>query len=279
MKWLRMILSVRLFLIVTVVFLSWQVWMFTRPRPRPLTAAEAGANEKAVAEAVALIQKAAPPPARIGVATLINDETGQITASLKLRLSTVSGYDVLTESPIRRFLSDVSSAVGNASNPQEVMRAGQTVGMDVVVAGRVLAIEQTNDTGRISLQAFAYDTRPGKLAVNETLTVQWTPSWTDKTAASIAGTPALLRWIVWFTVVGMLPWLTSFGVVWAMEKKSNAASLALVLAYTVIAMGLLIVLFRPALAGAGPVIKLLLALAFCTAYNYWACEKIAARSK
>ena len=144
MRWLRLILSVRTFLIVIALFLTWQIWMFSRPRPRPLTPAEAAAVEKACLETVALIQKAAPPPARIGVATFIGDDTGQVTASLKLRLGAASGYDVLAESPIRRFLGDVSEAVANASTPEEVMRAGQSVSMDVVVAGRVLAVGPTN---------------------------------------------------------------------------------------------------------------------------------------
>lgn len=279
MKWLRMLLSFRMFLIVAVVFLTWQVWMFARPRPQPLTPAEAAAVEKTCDDVAARIRQAAPPPARIGVATLIGDDTGQVTASLKLRLASVSGYTVLTESPIRRFLGDVSEAVANASNPEEVMRAGQSVSMDVVVAGRVLAIGQTNEAGQVSLQVFAYDTRPGRLAVSETLNVQWTPTWADKAAASIAESSPLLRWSIWLAVVGLLPWLTSFGVVWAMEKKTNAASLALVLTYTVVGMGLLVALFRPALDGAGDVFKLVLALALCAGYTLWACETIAARQK
>lgn len=250
-----------------------------RPRPRPLTLAEANAVEQACADVVARIRQAAPPPARVGVATFIGDDTGQVTATLKRQLAETSGYTVLTESPIRRFLADVSEAVANASQPEEVMRAGQSVSMDVVVAGRVLAIEQTNDAGRVSLQAVAYDTRPGKLAVNETMSAQWTPKWADKASASIAESSPLLRWTIWLAAVGLLPWITSFGAIWAMEKKSNAASLALILAYVVAGMALLVVLFRPALDGAGDVFKLLLALALCAAYNLWACETIAGRQK
>jgi len=279
MRLLRMILSVRMFLIVIVSFLTWQIWVFSRPRPAPLTPAEAAAVEKACTDAASRIQQAAPPPARIGIATLVGDDTGQVTASLKLRLATVAGYEVLAESPIRRFLADVSEAVANATNPEEIMRAGQSAQMDVVVAGHVLAIDQTNESGRISMHVLAYDTRPGKLAVNETLNAQWTPTWTDKAATSIAGISPLVRWILWLIAVGLLPWLSSFAVVWAVEKKSNAASLALISIHVVVGMALWFILFRPTFAGAGEIVKLLFALILCAGYDFWACESIAAKQK
>ena len=279
MKWLRLLLSFRLFLLIALVFLTWQIWSFSRPRPRPLTLAETSAVEKACAQTVAQIGQASPPPARIGVATLIGDDTGQVTVTLKRQLAAVSGYTVLTESPIRRFLADVSEAVANATNPEEIIRAGQSASMDVVVAGRVLAIEQTNDVGRISLQAFAYDVRPGKLVVSETLNVQCAPAWSDKAAAQIEGTSPLLRWAIWLALAGILPWIASVGVAWAMDKKSNAASLALILTLVVADMALFVLLFRPELDGPRPILQLLLALAIGAAYTLWACETIAARRK
>ncbi|NOY80845.1 MAG: serine/threonine protein kinase [Kiritimatiellaeota bacterium] len=96
-------------------------------------------------------------------------------------------------------------------------------------------------------------------------------------AAPVSLLPVWARIALWTAVVVPLPWGTPFLTRWAVTKASNTTAAGLLSGYTLIDLGLAVKLLR---FGAGPtenVWWMLGALIAALIYNYWACERIAAR--
>ncbi len=90
-RWLALLLPIRIALTLIVVFFIWQAVVFFRPRPQPLSVAELRAARAAAREASAKIRAAAlAGPLRVGVAHLIGDPTDRRFPSRRARRCNVS---------------------------------------------------------------------------------------------------------------------------------------------------------------------------------------------
>ncbi len=279
MKSLLLWFPVRVFGGVLFIFLLWQFWVFLQPRPRALSTLEANAVERAVDLAVARLEPAVPGPARFGVAHILNDPRDQVTTLVRMALLRHEGWTVNEGSVIQRFLSDVTEALSQATSLEEIVRAGQKVDMDVVIAGRVLAVDATNGVGRAVLQLYAYDTRAGAWLLKDDFTADWKPNVAQRTAIGLRGLSGLARLALWLGVVLVFPWVTAFATHWALDRKTNLSSLLVVSGYTLVGLLFALVLVRPALGQGLPGWPLIGAFLFGTIYNYWACERIAERAR
>ncbi len=279
MKSLLLWFPVRIFGGALFIFLLWQFWVFLQPRPRLFSTLEANAVEKAVDVAVDQLAGRVAGPTRFGVAHILNDPRDQVTTSIRLSLAKVDGWQLTEGSVIHRFLSDVTEAIGQATSVEEIIRAGQKVDMDVVVAGRVLAVDATNGVGRAVLQLYAYDTRSGEWLLREDFSAEWRPNFAQRTAIGMRGLTTKMRFVLWLGVVVLLPWVTAFATQWALARKSNFSSLLVVSGYTLIGLLLALMLARPAAGETIPAWPMIGAFLFSTIYNYWACERVAQRSR
>ncbi len=181
---------------------------------------------------------------------------------------------------MQRFFRDVGRAVSEATSLDEVFNAGRRVGLDVVVAGRVLKTESVApDQGAALLQLYAYDCRSGAWLVRDTFEGDWKPNVAEKVAARVLGLSPRGRFLVWLVVVLALPWATFWGTAWALRRASNAASFVLILVYTMVGLLLAVALSGFRVTEPGAWWRFFAAMAFCALYNYWACERIAARQR
>ena len=277
LRWLIRSAQLRVVLVVVSLFLAWQVFIFLRPHPRSYTVDEIGALRAAAGRTANALAMKAPGPARIGVAHLTGDPGGTATAILKERLARQPGWKVEEQSIIQRFLADVSRAVADATSFEEVLRAGQKVELDVVMGGRVLAVEATNGAARAAVQILAYDTRKGGLVLREIIDAEWRPTLLDRAGRGLARVGPGWRFAIWLTVVLALPWVTRFATARVLERKSNLAAFALIGAYTVTGLALAAAMTGFQLIGGGQWLRFFAALVFCAGYSFWACERIAGR--
>ena len=275
MRWV-LLLPVRIVMTVVCVFLIWQAIVFMRPRPRLFTVNEVKAVKAACEKVADLCAAKAAKPARIGVAHLANDPNALATSVLRDALSSRAGFQVQQGSPVQKFLKDVGRAVSEATSLDEVVNAGRRVELDVIVAGKVLAVDATNGAAQAALQVYAYDVRPGQWLVKDTVTAEYNPSLPERTWDWCKGTKPMTRVIGWLLIVVLMPWVTLFATRWALEKRDNTASFIIVSAYTVFAMALAVGL-GGAPGGTAYWMKMLAAFVFAAAYSFWACERIAAR--
>lgn len=277
-RWFLMF-PVKLLGSLLVLILAWQFWVFLQPRPRLLTPEEANAVQVAARNLGDRLAAQVRGPARFGVAHFIGDERDEVTAAVRAELATRPGWTVEKSSIIERFLEDIGRAVARATSLEEVVQAGQKVELDVLVAGRVLALETTNGAGRAVAQVYAYDLRPGAWVVRETLTGTWTPNAIQQAGRRMQQTSPLARAAIWLAAVALLPWLTAFATHRALERKSNASSFAVLSLYTIVGLALALALSGFDVQGGGAAVKLLFAFIVCAAYNFWACERIAERAR
>ncbi len=163
------ILRIKVVLAVLAVFFGWQVFIFLRPRPPVYSPDDMEALTAAARQAAERLAPKIGPQARIGVAHLGGDPLDTATTALKTALASRSGWRVEEHSIVQKFLVDVSRAVSQATSIEEVLRAGQKVDLDVIVAGRVLAVASTNGATHAALELTAYDTRKGAVVLRDTI--------------------------------------------------------------------------------------------------------------
>ncbi len=277
LRWMLLLLPVRLLLGATLIFMLWQAWVFVRPRPRVYTAAEVNAVMAACQQAAARMALTNAAPARFAVAHFRDDPNDFVTESMREALAARPGWSVVAGSPINRFLEDVSRAIGEATSLDEIVHAGRRVELDVIVAGRVLAVEGTNDTARAVLRIYAYDTRPGVWLLRDTVSAEWSPTVMEKLSLRMAALRWRSRFLIWLIPVLALPWLTLFGTRWALTRRSNLASALLLGGYTIAGLVLGVALRLFASAGGVSWPRFFLFFVICGAYNFWTCERIAER--
>lgn len=262
-----------------MLVLAWQFWVFLQPRPRVLTPEEANAVQLLARDVGDRLAVQVQGPARFGVAHFIGDERDALTDAVREELATRAGWTVEQGSIIEKFLEDIGRAIARATSIEEIVQAGQKVELDVLVAGRVLALETTNGAGRAVAQVYAYDLRPGAWVVRETLTAAWTPNALQQAGRRMQQASPMARLAIWIAVVVLLPWLTAFATHRALERKSNFSSFVVLGSYTLAGVALAMALTGFAVQGGGAAARLLFALVLCALYNYWACERIADRAR
>lgn len=286
MKWLRRLSKPASgLLILAMLFVLWQVWVFVQPRPKPYTPAELAAIAGAGGQVRFFIETALPHraagtngPVRFGVAHLSNDPTDMVTHAVKAALAGHEGWQVEQSSPIQKFLADVSATVMRATSWDEITHAGRRVELDVVVAGSVESVTARDDGAAAVLQVYAYDVRTGRWLIHGPVQAMWKPP-APGLLERLGRTKPLTRFVSWIAFVAVLPWLTGFATRAIAERKSNALSAALLVGYTAadLVAGLVLSGFR--VVGASASVRMLLALVFCAAYNFWTAERIAERAR
>jgi len=276
---LARILRLKVLLAGLAVFFAWQVFMFLRPRPRVFAPDEVNALHAAAQIAVERLAPEIGPTARIGVARLGNDPLDTATTVLKTALAARPGWRVEEHSIIQRFLADVSRAVAQATSLDEIVRAGQKVDLDVIIAGKVSEVATEEGITRASLELTAYDARKGAVALRDTFTADWRPTILTRLGRAFEGVGPFWRFILWLGVVLALPWVTRFATVAATGRKSNLASFLLVLAYTIAGLLLAALMTGFQLLGGGQWLRFFGALIICAGYSFWACERIAAAER
>lgn len=276
-KWL-LLLPVRIAMTVLCVFLVWQTVVFMRPRPRAFTVMEVKAAKAACEKVADLCAAKAALPARIGVAHLAGDPTDLVTGMLRDVLSSRAGIQVQQGSPIQKFFKDIGNALSEATSLDEVVNAGRRVELDVIVAGKVLAVESTNGAAQAALQIYVYDVRPSQWLVKDVVTAEYNPTLPERTWDWCKGTRPITRFVTWLLIMLLMPWVTLFATRWALAKKNNTASFMIVSAYTIFAMALAVGLSGVP-GGTAYWMKMLAAFVVAAAYSFWACEQIAAREE
>ncbi len=262
---------------LVMLFLLWQAWLFVHPKPRPYAMAERNAV-KALAERVAgAIESHAALPARIGVTRLVNDSGDQFYSALRLTLATRAGWTLEEGSLVKKLLADLWLAVARATNLDDVLKLDPAPPLDMILAGRVTGTERIGDGARAAMEVYAYDFRTHAWAVKEIVTAEWKPNPMQKIGQRLRAARPAARFGFWLAVVLALPWVTMFATHWALAKKSNRISVVLVGAYTVAGMALALALTGFSVAGAAAWLRFLAAFVISAAYNFWACERIAAR--
>ncbi len=283
----RFLLPAKLLFVLLAGFVGWQAWIFFRPAPRAYTEREVEAIRGLASEAADRIARVAlaagaqgsardsGEPCVFGVAHFINDPTDRFTAIMAETIDARDSWRVDEASVIQRFLADVSTAVKQATSLDEVVHAGRRVGLDMLVAGKVLHVESDGSSALAEAQVVAYDLRQGKTVCNETLSVQRRASFGNRCAGTVTRIHPSIRFLVWLGLVLALPVVTPFATHWAIEKKRNSASFGLLAAYTLVDLFLALLFAGFRVGGALWAATLCLALALCCGYNYWVCGKIA----
>jgi len=265
--------------LLIMVFIIWQFFLFLRPRQRPYSDAEIRAIQRAAAAAAAEMAAQIGAPARFGVAHLRGDWKDRFGEELCTAIAARPGFTVLEGSPIRRFLDDIGNAILDATSIEDVLKAGQKVRMDVLVAGRVLSVGTAEGVSTARAEILAYDTRVGAWVVRGVFEGRWAPNPAARATAALSRMVPWKRFGLWLVIVGALPWLTPFLTRRALASKTNAASLALIGTYTLVALFLALLFTGFQISGAAATIRLLATIVVAAFYNYWACERIAARER
>ncbi len=258
-------------------FIAWQVGVFFLPRPTPYSEDQRRAVERTCRNLTDVLVPQLDRPLRVGVIHLVNDGNDQATAILKATLAArCANWRVIQESVVHRFLSDLGKTVSAATSVDELVNAGRRVQIDLVVAGRVEDVIISNGMCRVSLDAFVCDVQAGKIVYKGRIEGSWSPGASARLARWMRHGSPLKRFLIWLCFVLVMPWATPFGARWAVERKSNAASFALMTTYTVLGVLLAVTLSGFVVSGGAAWMKLFLAFVVSAVYSFWACERIAA---
>lgn len=280
----------RIFYASIILFLLWQIIMFFSPRPPSYTTAEKQAITMACDRFVremtatinegtstAVVRPATSPALVAGIAHLLNDSNEMATAALKDALRSSGRYEVHEGSVLKKFFSDVTDALSESKSLEEVLRAGQKVKLDLVLAGRVVDVVLINESkATAKLELLAWDTREAKIMMRQTIEATAEIGWEQKAGQMMRGLPAHQRLIIWLAIVASAPWLTAFATHRVLEKKSNASSFLLILVYALFGTALAMLLITNVPGSSRFGLTTLLALAVSAGYSFWACERIAA---
>ena len=284
MRWIRVLLrSSRLVLWLALIFILWQAWVFWRPRPRSYSESERAALREVYALFVEVLaggmagSEGADGPVRFGVAHFVGDPSDQVTKSVRSVLAVRDDWTVEESSVIQKFLGDVSKAVAKATSLDELVHAGRRVELDVIVAGRVVEIKEEAGVARAELDLCAYDVRSGRWLHRDKLAASCRAAGKGATSRGMKRLAWPFRLLLWLLFAGLLPWVTPFATRWAIERKSNLASFALVTGYTAVDLLLAMALSGFSIVGTGHGFLLLGAFLLCAGYNYWVCERMAGR--
>ena len=281
--WLRHLGSIKILLPVALLFLGWQLVVFVRPRPEPWSQTQQRAITDMNNQAVVAVKKALAEeqlealPLRTGVVHLLDDPDGLATDALLASLRADDTFRVDDKSVPRRFVHDISEAVKNASSLGEVVNAGRKVSLDLVICGSITEVGTINDLGfaTASLHAFL----PGNESALFSTTVRG-DDHEDTAVDDTADAPLSPLWLCCgFLGVLLLPWLTAPLVYRAARQRANSVSALLLAGY--LASGLAALAFAGLFRLAGDWLPGIVAatVAALAGYNFWACERIAAREE
>ena len=283
----RLWLSARTLFIIAALFTLWQGWVFFRPKPREYSPAEMKAVRAACERAADVLstrlaarpnQAASAEPPVLGIMHFLDDPNDAFTKTVRDVFSAKSDWRVEEQSVILKFFADIGSTLKSATTLDEIVHAGRRVGLDYVVAGKVNSVRYVRNKGETEFSMYVYDVKQGKLLVDETITETWSPSLVVRLANGLRSVHPIVRLLIWIVFVALLPVVTGFATTWALDRKSNAASFAVLSVYT--ALDLLTAMLLSGFALTGPVrgILLLVVLLLCAAYNFRACERVAAKA-
>ena len=262
--------------VVVILFLIWQLWVFLTPSPRPLRALEIRATEAVAANVTAeLGRQVEGRTTRTGVIRFSGDSSGEITEVMRRTIRNDGRFSIEERSVPVSVVSDIGSALMDASTLQELASAGREVGIDLIVLGRVVELASDDERANIRIDIGGYDTREGRWIVRDSFAGAYSPGFLERRTERLRGTPLWQRAVIWILVVAALPWLTPFATRKAANLKSNFASFMLVVSYGSFALFLGGFLLGFTLEGFLAWIGFLLAAGFAFAYSWWACETIA----
>ncbi len=260
-----------------LLFGTWQVVVFTRPAPTPLSEPEQFAVRDACEQFVAeLMESGARTGATAGVATFGDDPSKNATEICRQVIEETEGLTLSEDSIVQRFLKDVTKAVNDATSLQEILTAGNSVNLDYVVTGRLVSTETLADGGgRAVVQLAAFDSHAGESVVSRQFAGAYTPGLAIRGKKLLFSLNPITATLIWLGWVALLPWLTAPLVHKIREMKSNTASFILLLGYVAIDVLLALALSGFAIAGTWGTVRILAALLISAAYSFWACEQIA----
>jgi len=268
----------RIFLFLLVLFVVWQVWVFSRPQPRAYSADERAALEAVLREALGPVRAGiGGEPSRFGVAHFLNDPNEEATRMMRALIGRERAWTVVEGSLIQAFLSGIGATVLQATSLDEVMHAARRVEIDVVVTGKVVRVATTPSGAVAAVQVHVYDARSAETLVASLHEKEWTPGAVERGARALRAMHPLARLGIWLAVVLALPWVTAGATHRTVSMKRNWASFALLLGYVILGMTLALALSHFQISGVRGSLALLAALVFCGGYSFWACERIAAR--
>jgi len=268
----------RMFLFLLVLFIVWQVWVFSRPRPRDFTVAERAALESAMESAMGPVSaRIAGRPSRFAVAHFVNDANGEATRAMQMLVERDRAWTLVQGSVIQEFLSGIGTAVIQATSLDEVVHAARRVEIDVVVTGRVVEVREKEGGAVASVQVHVFDARETETLSSGVYERDWQPGVMDRASEAVRRLPAVARLVIWLAVVLILPWGSARITHRTVAMKRNGASFALLLGYATLGTALALVFMGFEVRGAVGAVKVLAALVLSAAYSFWACERIAAR--
>jgi len=280
LKWIVLSLPAKIIATILLLFLFWQAYVFLRPRPEDISSSALTLLTPAAEDAaknIRLIYAERTQPARIGLAHLKGDPYGTVTTLLGIALDTQPELTWERTSIVKRFVADVSSAVWNASSLEELAASGRKVQLEGLISGKVII---NDDDALPALELRVFNLLPG----GNCRTLYFpgrirTPEETKLIPEVFSRTLAKGWLILSILAILILPWLTPFLTVWALNQKSNTASALLLTAYVAADLILISLLPGAATLMADHLFWMALFAALCAGYSHWVCESIAARNR
>ena len=237
--------------------------------------AETKAIHDACSRTVVRFEDGVDGAAHFGVIRFLRDPGNIVRRELDTRISQKPGWTVEQKSVFRALLTDLSKAIAGTADFAPVLEAARRARVDVIVAGRVIAVEPIGEGAEATLGIYAYDLRSGRWLLRDRVTGAWQPGFFDK----IAELPWWARLLIWSVFTLALPWGTAFLTHAVLARKSNFAGLCLLAGYIAADMLLAFVLTGFEVVGTWSALRFIMAFLLCTGYNYWACERIADRAR
>ena len=277
----RLLTPMRFIAPLVLAFVVWQGVVFMKPRPEPWSPTQ----QRALADMASQFadrladasqaQAESETPLRTGIIYLGNDPLGEATEALREVLEQDSRFALDKKSVPVRFLTDIKNAVSSASSINEIMHAGRNVSLDLVIWGKVDSVDLEQEYGRAT--ATLQVIRPGSPDAHRTIGL----TGYDRPEPEVI-TPAVVQAPLWLTGVAilavlLLPWVGAPLVSRVVTMKSNAASAGLLATHMGAAIAGLAVCGVFKAAGDWQPAALGTAVCLIAAYDFWACEQIAAR--
>jgi hypothetical protein len=237
---LTKILPIKTLVGLLTVFFLWQAFIWLRPKPEPLSPEQTAAFRVLTRDLVADLPLIEGGPHALGIARLANDPKGEVTDLLRQAAATRPDWNPIEENLIKKFLSDVTQAVSNASSLDEILYAGREVDLRLVLSGRIESRPTAETPARLSLTL--YDTREGRFLHRDTHERIWTREELQTLAATHSSLDTRhsslnksLRTSWWLLVI-LLPWITYPAFERILRRHSNLWNAAWLLGLTLLAL-------------------------------------------
>ena len=254
------LLRPKVILTVALAAGGWQVYSSLKARPVPLDAPRQEAAEKACWRAVEILPDLPEPPGPVAVLRLEGDATGYVTGKLRELIERTGRYTQPPPSLLERIKERLDVDETPVGTVEAALDAAGRLQVPYVLFGRVSGFASDQERGRIRMDLTVLDAATGA-PVAPALTARYPEPSPDRGRA-------IWRLLLWLAVTALLPLVTLPLVRAVLERESNAATLAGLLAWTAVPVVLALGLEGFAVSGWYGWTRIAAAVIIALAYNY-----------